>query len=33
MKTLPFSENEWKTIGTSIAQGLSKFIMGFEEYE
>lgn len=33
MKTEPFNEHEWKTIGTSISQGLSKFIVGFEEYE
>lgn len=33
MKTVLFNEHEWRTIGTSIAQGLSKFVVGFEEYE
>ena len=33
MKTIPFNENEWRTIRTSIAQGLSKFIVGLEQYE
>ena len=33
MKTQKFNEIEYRTIGTSILQGLSKFLVGFEEYE
>lgn len=32
-KTEKFSILEWKKMGASIAEGITKFVVGFEEYE
>lgn len=32
LRTVNFSHEEWKKMGVSIADGLFKFIVGFEEY-